>query len=163
MSNPKGKHVIIDPENPLALGICDATGFVFRHCDLVKQMEWRGNSLVWTGFMVGRPYVDIPNEQLRTPILRADPVPIDLPRGPQPSQVIWSNQMVAWQNIDVVDWASWSGTEDGVLAATEQERLISLQTGTFPPTTSVAGGAPQPPELSQAQILQSLQTFNWGS
>ena len=162
MSYPKGKHVIIDPDHPKALGICDATGFVFRHCDLVKQMEWRGNALTWTGFMVGKPYVDTPNEQLRVPLLRPDPIPIALPRGQQPSNVVWSNQSVPWNQLEVLNWSSWGGTEDGVLAATEAQRLESLQTGNPPPTTSVSGGTQQPPELTQAQILESLQNFNWG-
>jgi len=163
MSNPKGKHVIIDPDNPVALGICDATGFVFKRTDLVKQMEWRGNSLKWTGFLVGKPYVDKPNEQLRTPLLKPDPVPVKDPRGQRASQVVWSNQNVNWEDLEIVDWASWDGTEDGVLAASEAERLLSLQTGNFPPSVSQGGGSPQAPELTQAQILQSLQNFNWGS
>ena len=163
MSNPKGKYVTIDPDRPVALGICDATGFVFKRTDLVKQMEWRGNSLQWTGYMVGRPYLDKPNEQLRTPLLKPDPIPVKNPRGPHTSQVFWSNQDAVWEDLEILDWASWDGTEDGVLAATEAERLLSLQTGNYPPTVSESGGAPQAPELTQAQILQSLQTFNWGN
>ena len=57
----KGKYVNINPQNPNALGICDRTGFTFNHKDLVKQMEWRGDSLVWTGLMVGKPYLDVPS------------------------------------------------------------------------------------------------------
>ena len=49
----KGKYVSINPDNPSALGVCDESGFVFNHKDLIKQMEWRGNNLVWTGLMVG--------------------------------------------------------------------------------------------------------------
>lgn len=80
---PKGKYVVIDPENPEAVGFCDKTGSPFLKKDLVKQMEWRGNSLQWTGALVGKPFVDKPNEQGRTPRLSEDPVPVKNPRPPQ--------------------------------------------------------------------------------
>ncbi len=79
----QGKRVTINFKNPEALGICDYSGFVFNHSDLVKQMEWRGSSLVWTGMMVGRPYLDTPNEQNRPPKIKDDPRPIKDPRVPQ--------------------------------------------------------------------------------
>lgn len=79
-----GKYVTIDPKNPSALGVCDASGFVFNHKDLVKQMEWRGNAKVWTGFMVGKPFEDVPNEQNRPPITKYDPRPVMNPRLPTP-------------------------------------------------------------------------------
>lgn len=63
-----------------AVGVCDFSGFWFSHSDLVKQMEWRGNRLVWTGFMVGRPFVDIPNEQARPPLVQDDPKIVENPR-----------------------------------------------------------------------------------
>lgn len=80
----KGKHVIIDPENPSALGECDDSGFTFNHKDLCKQMQWRGDSLVWTGLMVGKPYLDTPNEQDRPPLTKADPKAIINPRPSSP-------------------------------------------------------------------------------
>jgi hypothetical protein len=63
-----------------AVGVCDYSGFWFSHSDLVKQMEYRGNSLVWTGFMVGKPFVDIPNQQERPPLVKADPYVVLNPR-----------------------------------------------------------------------------------
>lgn len=80
---PKGKHVHIDSSAPEALGICDYTGFPFMKKDLVKQMEYRGNALVWTGLLVGRPYADKPNPQLKPPIYPPDPVPVQMARLPQ--------------------------------------------------------------------------------
>jgi len=88
---PKGKHVTIDINNPLALGICDYTGFVHLRKDLVKQMQWAGDSLVWTGLYVGKDYLDVPDPQLRTPHLPPDPVPVMDPRPPQPDPPILSN------------------------------------------------------------------------
>jgi hypothetical protein len=83
--SPKGKYVTVNDRNPKALGICDYSGFVFNRVDMVRQMEWRGNSLVWTGMIVGKPFADKPNEQGRAPILPPDPIPVTLPRLPQGS------------------------------------------------------------------------------
>ena len=82
-SKSHGKYVTIDPENPSAVAVCDQSGFVFNHKDLVKQMEWRGDSLVWTGFLVGKPFLDIPNEQNRPPLVKDDPKAIKNPRIPE--------------------------------------------------------------------------------
>lgn len=54
---PYGKHVKKDI-NPVS--VCDRTGQFFNTADLVKQMEYRGSKLSWTGLMVGKPYVDKP-------------------------------------------------------------------------------------------------------
>jgi hypothetical protein len=59
------------------VGVCDYSGFWFSRSDLVKQMEYRGNSLVWTGFMVGRPFLDVPSEQNRPPLIKNDPIAVD--------------------------------------------------------------------------------------
>lgn len=59
------------------IGVCDYSGFFFSKSDLIKQMEWRGNSLIWTGFMVGRPFLDVPSEQNRPPLIRDDPKIVD--------------------------------------------------------------------------------------
>jgi hypothetical protein len=126
---PKGKHVSIDVNFPEAVAICDYSGFVFNHKDLVKQMEWRGNALIWTGYMVGRPYLDTPNEQLRPPILPPDPVPILLPRPNQPENITWSSvQSPDWSQLIIDQWANWSGFDDGVAALAESQRLQQLQT-----------------------------------
>ena len=131
---PHGKHIFIDESAPFGLGICDKTQFVYQHKDLVKQMEWRGNALVWTGFMVGFDQVDTPNEQLRPPIFPPDPVPLLLPRVEQVSP---TGQPYALENPGV-DQRSPS---PGPLYTTD---------------------APQtPPMLSQNQIRRNLQNFNW--
>jgi len=158
---PKGKHVQIDPSNPKALGICDYTGFVFNRNDLVRQMEWRGNALVWTGFYVGKPYIDKPNEQLRPPILPPDPVPVKEPRLPQGSTETFSNNTLPFFSQITLPFNMLGNNEDGALAPTEAERLALLQQGYPPPL--VANGGPffneQP--LTQAQIIKSLNNTRW--
>lgn len=96
----KGKYVKIDPKNPNALGVCDQSGFVFNHKDLRKQMEWRGNRLVWTGALRGAPYLDVPNEQNRPNIITKDPRVIRNSRppadytDPESNPVLPYNQLV---------------------------------------------------------------------
>lgn len=160
---PQGKHVSTDSSSPFGLGICDKTGFVFHHKDLEKQMEWRGNALVWTGFMVGKPYADKPNEQLRPPLLPPDPVPFQLPRVQQSSQVSWSNQGIPWSRLPVYSWDSWEGSADGIPVAPEDQRLAALQIQQEPSVTYGSAAQPSTPELTQAQILASLKQFHWSA
>lgn len=122
---PTGKYVTVDKDNPEAVGICDYSGFVFPRKDLIRQMEWRGNRLVWTGFLVGRPYVDQPNPQLRPPILPPDPIPVINPRLPQGSNPTWSTMQQFWQNI--LDPYNVLGYEQyGVPALPNTQRLTDL-------------------------------------
>jgi hypothetical protein len=60
-----------------AIGVCDYSGFYFTKSDLVKQYEWRGNTLQWTGYLVGKPFLDIPNEQYRPPLIKGDPKSVE--------------------------------------------------------------------------------------
>ncbi len=131
---PKGKYVRINPSNPEALGVCDYSGFYFNRKDLVKQMEWRGNALVWTGFLVGRPFADKPNEQNRPPILPPDPVPVQMPRPMQTQIVTWNNGLgLVWNMLNTYVWNAWGTLEDGEA------------------------------QVSEAQKLQQLQSYNWGA
>ena len=76
----RGKYI----KDLSALGVCDISGFVFNHKDLVKQMEWVGNNKVWTGLLVGKPFLDVPCEQNRPPLVKDDPQPVKNPRLPTP-------------------------------------------------------------------------------
>lgn len=82
LSKRIGKYVVINPKAPSALGQCDHSGFIFNHKDLVKQMQWAGNNLVWTGKLVGPPYVDELQEQDRPPLVKDDPRPVKNARIP---------------------------------------------------------------------------------
>ena len=87
--NRTGKYVSVKPRSRQAFGICDRTGYLFDRKDLVKQMRWTGDKLVWTGLWVGKPFIDIPNPQSRNPLLGPDPVPVLFPRPPLVTQTFW--------------------------------------------------------------------------
>jgi hypothetical protein len=128
LSNKYGKHVSIDADDPDALGVCDYSGMIFNKKDLIKQMEWRGNALIWTGFLVGRPYADKPNEQLRPPMLPPDPVPVSLPRLPQNTTMTWSQgPNTPWSQLTAFTWATWSSLYNGYPALPDAQRLQALQ------------------------------------
>lgn len=74
------------------VGVCDTSGQYHNHSDLAKQMEWRGDNLIWTGFLVGKDFLDPPNEQRRTPPIRGeDPEIVHDPRPRLPSVSIPTN------------------------------------------------------------------------
>lgn len=81
MSNRyRGRIPYVDPDNPQSWGKDDYTGLPVMHTDLVKQMEFIGNGLAWTGFMVHYKDYSQPNPQKIPPRLKPDPVPIPNPR-----------------------------------------------------------------------------------
>ena len=69
-----------DPTNPEASAVCDRGGEVRKRSELQREMVYRGNRVVWSGFMVCRHHIDPPHPQDRTLVLRPDPVPVENPR-----------------------------------------------------------------------------------
>lgn len=106
----QSKNITIDPKNPNALGVCDDSGFVFNHKDLVKQMKWVGNSYIWTHQLRGPQYIDAPQEQLRSPLVKNDPRPVLDPRPPIPYTdpespvVLPYSQLLAKLNKEKWNW-----------------------------------------------------------
>jgi len=62
------------------LGQCDLSRFPVQYKNLVPQMEWGGNKLYNTGFMVDKRMVPIPNPGMKTPPIFMDPEPVMNPR-----------------------------------------------------------------------------------
>lgn len=71
-----GKYTKMIQKSPRGIARCDYSGLMTRHCDLVRQMEYRGTGLVWNGYMVNPKFVDVPNPQNLVPLIKLDPVPI---------------------------------------------------------------------------------------
>lgn len=120
------KRVRIDPNRPEAVGVCDRSGFVYMRKDLVKQMEWVGDSLVWTGLYVGPDQLDTPNEQLRTSHFPVNPRPVMDARTTNPTQVTWGTTTTTWGN-SVTPWGQMSETIDGPIAPSPSEIVDSLR------------------------------------
>ncbi len=71
-----GRDVRINVRKPKALGECDRCGFWHLHANMRRQFQWAGNTLRDTGLLVGLDCLDVPQQQLRSIILPADPLPI---------------------------------------------------------------------------------------
>lgn len=75
-----GRWLKIRPRDPRARAICDVSNTECMHDDLVPQMAYRGQGLVWTGALVNKRFVDRPNMQEMTPIIPPDPIPVYMAR-----------------------------------------------------------------------------------
>lgn len=128
-----GDYVRKDVIEPI--GTCDYSGFPFSRSDLVKQYEWRGNQLVWTGAIVGRPFVDEPNEQNRPPQIKGDPKAVQNPRPfgietPQGSDVIGNSSPVILENINfateqiAIDVRTFAGEDISKINAEDRLKLL---------------------------------------
>lgn len=71
-----GKYTNMSRFNPRAIATCDRSGFVVQHSKLVKQMEYNGQGLFWTGYWVYPKFLDKPNPQNLAPRVKLDPKPI---------------------------------------------------------------------------------------
>lgn len=58
--------------------LCDISGVMVDK--VYKQYEWKGNKKVWNGLLVSKDCLDIPNDQVRPPLIKKDPVVILNPR-----------------------------------------------------------------------------------
>ena len=65
---------------PRAFAVCDRCGIWYNHDQLSWQFDWAGASLINKRILVCRPCTDVPQNQLRSIVLPADPVPIKNPR-----------------------------------------------------------------------------------
>jgi len=62
--------------NPQAHAICDRCGFRYNFVDLNWQYEWRGATLQNIKILVCKDCLDVPQENIRSIVIPADPTPI---------------------------------------------------------------------------------------
>lgn len=94
-----GKYTNLSRSSPRAIATCDYSGLVVQHASLIKQMEYRGQGKVWTGFWVHPKFSDLPNPQNLTPRIKLDPKPI---RNARPDSVIDAQNTLA-TSVGVLD------------------------------------------------------------
>lgn len=83
-SNPRAR---VDVNHPESFGVCDLCGFLYNLVDLKKQQEWRGNNLVWTGYLRCDDCLDVPFQLDRPLFIPPDPQAVPNARPPQ-----WAEQ-----------------------------------------------------------------------
>jgi hypothetical protein len=73
---PHGRAEISERQ-PRALGVCDRCGFLYNHCRIMWQYDWRGPRMQNERILVCDSCYDKPQQNgQRTIILPADPIPI---------------------------------------------------------------------------------------
>lgn len=72
----------ISSRTPQAAGQCDRCGFLYTHAGMKFQYDWRGSTLQNTQMLVCTRCYDTPQDQLRSIVIPADPMPIRNPRIP---------------------------------------------------------------------------------
>jgi hypothetical protein len=87
-SNYHGKYTFMRKNSPRGIGTCDYSGLMVQHLKMRPQYQYRGQGLVNTGYMVYTKFLDNPNPQDLTPLIRPDPVPLVQPRPDSTVDVI---------------------------------------------------------------------------
>jgi len=66
----------VNARNPQAAAVCDRCGGVYNHVDLSWQYDWAGAGMINKRLLVCRSCTDTPQQQLRSIVLPADPMPV---------------------------------------------------------------------------------------
>ena len=118
----------ISPSGPQAAGVCDRCGFVYSHSALQFQFDWRGATLQNTRVLVCGKCNDDQQQQLRSIVSPADPVPIQNPRVQDFVTASTTQRTTSGQ--DTVDF--WTGIpipgNDGRITQDDNTR-VTQQTG----------------------------------
>lgn len=160
----QGPYVNVDTDDIDACGVCDRTGLLFNKRDLVKQMEWRGNSLQWTGLYVGRPFLDVPNPQnRRTPKLwPADPRAVPDARPFQGELFLCDMNNLG--NCESIEWPAAS-----LIGQVLTYQFQAVPGGSNPNTLNNPGvhlenqSIPDTLGPNPSERFSILQRFNWSS
>jgi hypothetical protein len=121
----------VSTKSPRAFGICDRCGFLYNHEHLRFQFDWAGPTLKNKQMLVCRKCEDEYQEQLRTIVLPADPVPIVNPRTQNYSAAETAVRQTSGQNT--TDF--WTGIPipDGDTRVTQNNQTrVTQQTGEPP-------------------------------
>lgn len=73
-------HFRVDAKSPQGLGVCDRCYMTYNLVDLRQEKQWFGPRLMWTKFLVCKPCLDVPQQQLKPRVLPPDPLPLFNPR-----------------------------------------------------------------------------------
>lgn len=72
--HPKGART--NPSYPQGWATCQRCGLVYNLVDLADQKQWAGLRLISLNLQVCEPCLDIPQRQLGSIVLQADPEPL---------------------------------------------------------------------------------------
>ena len=119
--------------NPRAFAICDRCALWYNHDQLRWQYDWAGASLINKRLLVCERCYDTPQEQLRSIIIPADPVPIVNPRV----------EPYAWDEIDrrQISGDNTTNQQTGIPVQRGDTRVTTIP-GDSITTTGASGRSP---------------------
>ncbi len=109
---PHGK-ARVSPSGPSAFGVCDRCGMWYNLKDLQFQYEWGGSRLTNQNILVCNRCLDIPQQQLRSIIIPADPVPVFNPRPERFREEVPNYRVTQDSNVRVTEDGNYRVTEGG--------------------------------------------------
>lgn len=122
-----------NPSAPEAFAVCDRCGIWYNHCDLSWQMDWAGASLINKRILVCRSCTDVPQNQLRSIILPADPMPIMNARTEAFITAETDYRVVSDGPGETYSWTGIPIPDDNDFRITENDdRRVTQQTGFAP-------------------------------
>lgn len=101
----------VDTNGPCAFAVCDRCSLLYNLVDLTFQMEWRGDELESTGFLVCDTCYDVPFIFNKPKKIPPDPVPV---KNPRPQVYLYNSSATNWdQNFRAWDdqISVWDDTE----------------------------------------------------
>ncbi len=108
---PHPRRADVDNERERVWTTDDRDGFINNKNKMKWQFEWAGSQLINKKLLVSQSNLDEPQQQLRTLVLPADPVP---------------KQFARPENY-VVDETDWLTTQNGDVIEAQDESLIVTQ------------------------------------
>lgn len=121
----------VSSRSPRAAGQCDRCGFLYSHSDLRWQFDYAGAGLINKKMLVCRRCEDLPQNQLRSFVIPADPVPIQNPRVPNYAEAASNTRVTSGQNT--IDPTTGIPVQGGNVRITEDDDIrVTQQTGEPP-------------------------------
>ena len=121
----------VSARSPRAAGQCDRCGFVYNHSDLRWQFDYAGAGLINKRMLVCRRCEDLPQNQLRSIVVPADPMPIQNPRVPNYADAASNTRVTSGQNT--TDPVTGIPVQGGNVRITEDDDTrVTQQTGEPP-------------------------------
>ncbi|MEN6608606.1 MAG: hypothetical protein ABFD60_15275 [Bryobacteraceae bacterium] len=121
----------VSARSPQAAGVCDRCSFIYTHSTLRWQFDYAGAGLINKRILVCRTCEDLPQNQLRSIVVPADPVPIQNPRVPNYVQAASNTRVTSGQ--DTIDPTTGIPVPGGDVRITEDDNTrVTQQTGASP-------------------------------
>ena len=131
---------------PRARACCDRCYREYNHDQLKYQFQWQGTKLQNLKILVCRECLDVPQEQLRTIIIPADPIPIMDPRPPTPIHDVNPISAIGTPIGTLTGYAGLAAAFDA-----SENKPFTFCAGTYPDRSAVG-----PPSLNYSINTNSM-------